>query len=77
MLIIWFALKMWMNGRRALIHQTVIMIIESCHSDFSMLSAVFQALINNVLRDMISRFVFVYLDDILPFTSCAPKTFRE
>lgn len=27
--------------------------------------AVFQALINDVLRDMINKFVFVYLDDIL------------
>lgn len=30
--------------------------------------AVFQALINNVLRDFINRFVFVYLDDILIFS---------
>ncbi len=30
--------------------------------------AVFQALINNVLRDMVNRFVFVYLDDILIFS---------
>ena len=30
--------------------------------------AVFQALINDVLRDMINRFVFVYLDDILIFS---------
>ena len=29
----------------------------------------FQALINDVLRDMINRFVFVYLDDILIFSS--------
>ncbi len=28
-------------------------------------SAVFQALVNDVLRDMVDRFVFVYLDDIL------------
>lgn len=27
--------------------------------------AVFQALINDLLRDMIKQFVFVYLDDIL------------
>uniref|UniRef100_A0A9J7Y2N5 Gypsy retrotransposon integrase-like protein 1 n=1 Tax=Cyprinus carpio carpio TaxID=630221 RepID=A0A9J7Y2N5_CYPCA len=31
--------------------------------------AVFQALVNDVLRDMIDRFVFVYLDDILIFSS--------
>lgn len=31
--------------------------------------AVFQALINDVLRDMLNRFVFVYLDDILIFFS--------
>ena len=30
--------------------------------------AVFQALINNVLKDMINQFVFVYLDDILIFS---------
>ncbi|KAL0192325.1 hypothetical protein M9458_010621, partial [Cirrhinus mrigala] len=30
--------------------------------------AVFQALVNDVLRDMIDRFVFVYLDDILIFS---------
>lgn len=31
--------------------------------------AVFQALVNDVLRDLINRFVFVYLDDILIFSS--------
>ena len=31
--------------------------------------AVFQALVNDVLRDMLNRFVFVYLDDILIFSS--------
>ncbi|XP_028324820.1 uncharacterized protein LOC114476995 [Gouania willdenowi] len=30
--------------------------------------AVFQALINDVLRDMLNRFVFVYIDDILIFS---------
>eukprot|EP00063_Salmo_salar_P095574 XP_014070409.1 PREDICTED: RNA-directed DNA polymerase homolog [Salmo salar] len=30
--------------------------------------AVFQALVNDVLRDMLNRFVFVYLDDILVFS---------
>lgn len=30
--------------------------------------AVFQALVNDVLRDMINIFVFVYLDDILIFS---------
>ncbi len=30
--------------------------------------AVFQALINDVLRDFLNRFVFVYLDDILIFS---------
>ena len=29
--------------------------------------AVFQALVNDVLRDMLNRFIFVYLDDILIF----------
>jgi len=28
-------------------------------------SAVFQALVNDVLRDMLNEFLFVYLDDIL------------
>lgn len=31
--------------------------------------AVFQALINDVLRDMLNQFVFVHLDDILIFSS--------
>uniref|UniRef100_A0A3Q3AU88 ribonuclease H n=1 Tax=Kryptolebias marmoratus TaxID=37003 RepID=A0A3Q3AU88_KRYMA len=31
--------------------------------------AVFQALVNDVLRDMIGQFVFVYLDDILIFSN--------
>ncbi|KAK7910478.1 hypothetical protein WMY93_015162 [Mugilogobius chulae] len=35
--------------------------------------AVFQALINDVLRDFLNRFVFVYLDDILIFS----KTLQE
>uniref|UniRef100_A0A9J8AAP7 ribonuclease H n=1 Tax=Cyprinus carpio carpio TaxID=630221 RepID=A0A9J8AAP7_CYPCA len=30
--------------------------------------AVFQALVNDVLRDMVNKFVFVYLDDILIFS---------
>lgn len=30
--------------------------------------AVFQALINDVLRDMLNKYVFVYLDDILIFS---------
>lgn len=30
--------------------------------------AVFQALVNDVLRDMINQFVFIYLDDILIFS---------
>ena len=30
--------------------------------------AVFQALVNDVLRDMLDRFVFVYLGDILIFS---------
>ncbi len=33
-------------------------------------AAVFQALINDVLRDMLNKFVFVYLDDILIFSRC-------
>ncbi|XP_016359708.1 RNA-directed DNA polymerase homolog [Sinocyclocheilus anshuiensis] len=30
--------------------------------------AVFQALVNDVLKDMVDRFVFVYLDNILMFS---------
>lgn len=36
--------------------------------------AVFQALVNDVLRDMINKFVFVYLDDILIFFLFTPGT---
>lgn len=36
--------------------------------------AVFQALVNNVLRDFINRFVFVYLDDILIFFQSSAQT---
>lgn len=35
--------------------------------------AVFQALVNDVLRDFLNIFVFVYLDDILIFS----KDFQE
>ncbi|KAK3575223.1 hypothetical protein QTP86_022709, partial [Hemibagrus guttatus] len=35
--------------------------------------AVFQALINNVLRDTLNQTVFVYLDDILIFSKSLPK----
>lgn len=31
-------------------------------------SAVFQALVNDVLRDVIDKYIFVYLDDILIFS---------
>ena len=34
---------------------------------------VFQALVNDILCDMLNRFVFVYLDDILIFTRSAQK----
>ena len=36
-------------------------------------SAVFQTLVNDVLRDMLNKFVFVYLDDILIFS----RSFEE
>jgi len=32
--------------------------------------AIFQAFINDVLREMLNQFVFVYLDDILIFSRC-------
>ncbi|KAF7642148.1 hypothetical protein LDENG_00263700 [Lucifuga dentata] len=35
--------------------------------------AVFQALVNDVLRDCLNRFVFVYLDDILIFSKSVPE----
>ncbi len=35
---------------------------------FGLTNAVFQALINDVLQDMLNQFVFVYLDDILIFS---------
>lgn len=35
---------------------------------FTNAPAVFQALVNDVLRDFLNRFVFVYLDDILIFS---------
>lgn len=35
--------------------------------------AVFQALINYILRDMLNHFVFVYLDDILIFSETLEK----
>ena len=31
--------------------------------------AVFQVLVNDILRDMLNKFVFVYIDDILIFFS--------
>lgn len=38
--------------------------------------AVFQALINDILLDMINRFVFVYLDNILIFSQ-APSEHEQ
>ncbi|KAL2083807.1 hypothetical protein ACEWY4_021580 [Coilia grayii] len=35
--------------------------------------AVFQALVNDVLRDMLNKFVFVFLDDILIFSKSLPE----
>eukprot|EP00063_Salmo_salar_P059554 XP_014034389.1 PREDICTED: RNA-directed DNA polymerase homolog [Salmo salar] len=35
--------------------------------------ALFQALINDVLRNMLNRFVFIYLDDILVFSNINPR----
>lgn len=35
--------------------------------------AVFQALVNDVLRDLLNRFVFFYLDDILVFSHSAQE----
>lgn len=35
--------------------------------------AVFQSLINDILRDFLDIFVFVYLDDILIFSNSLPE----
>lgn len=40
---------------------------------FTNAPAVFQALVNDVLRDFIKRFMFVYLDDILIFSKSQSK----
>lgn len=42
--------------------------------DLTNAPSVFQALVNNVLRDFINRFVFVYLDDILIFFQSSAQT---
>lgn len=42
------------------------------HFGLTNASAVFQALINGVLRDRLNIFVFVYLDDILLFFFSPP-----
>ncbi|KAF7688290.1 hypothetical protein HF521_014296 [Silurus meridionalis] len=39
--------------------------------------AVFQALVNEVLRDMLNTFVFVYLDDILIFSCSMDEHIRQ
>eukprot|EP00063_Salmo_salar_P026978 XP_014001813.1 PREDICTED: RNA-directed DNA polymerase homolog [Salmo salar] len=40
---------------------------------FTNIPAVFQALVNDVLRFMLNRFIFVYLDDILVFSHSAQE----
>jgi hypothetical protein len=54
--------------------------IESGHYEYLVMPfgltiapAVFQALVNNMLRDMLNRFVFVYLYDILVFSHSAQE----
>ncbi|KAI3363811.1 hypothetical protein L3Q82_001216 [Scortum barcoo] len=66
--ITWFASETGTSGRRLLILLPDTMNIWLCHSASPMLPAVFQALVNDVLRDMLNKFVFVYLDDILIFS---------
>ena len=39
--------------------------------------AVFQALVNDILRDMLNHFVFVYLDDILIFSENMEKHIQQ
>ncbi len=41
----------------------------TCPRSISNSPAVFQALVNDVLRDMVDQFIYVYLDDILIFSS--------
>lgn len=40
---------------------------------FTSAPATFQALVNEVLRDFLSRFVFVFIDDILIFSQALVK----
>lgn len=40
---------------------------------FTNAPAVFEALVNDVLWDMLNRYVFIYLDDILIFSKSAQE----
>lgn len=53
-----------MNGRQFSPHQLDIMLFSHVFG-LTNAPAVFQALLNNVLQDMLNHLVFVYLDDIL------------
>lgn len=55
-----------MNGKqRSTLHSDIFLVMPFCLTNAP---AVFQSLINDVLRDMLNSFVFVYLDDILIFS---------
>ena len=64
MLITWFVSERGINGRRALTHPVAIMSTWLCFG-LTNAPAVFQAMINDDLRDFLNHFVYVYLDDIL------------
>ncbi len=69
MLIIWSASGRGMSGRPLL--NTPRGHFEYLVMPFGLSNspAVFQALVNDVLRDMVDQFIYVYLDDILIFSS--------
>ena len=72
MLVIWEELGREMNGKLPL---TLLVATEYLVMPFGLSNslAVFQALVNDTLRDMLNRFIFVYLDNILIFSKTLPE----